>query len=62
MMYALLALVSAIIAGSSFYYFQRYENMLSLILAVVFVILTVIFGIIFMSSRVNKTEDIHITE
>jgi hypothetical protein len=30
--------------------------------AVVFAILMVVFGVMFLSGRVNKTEDIHITE
>lgn len=64
MLYALLALVSAVIAAGSFYYFQSKADAgtLYLIVGVVFVLLTVVFGVIFMSGRVNKTEDIHITE
>ena len=33
-----------------------------LIVGIVSVLLTVVFGVIFMSGRINKTEDIHITE
>lgn len=64
MLYALLALVSALIAAGSFYYFQSKPeaSSLYLIVGVIFVLLTVVFGVIFMSGRVNKTEDIHITE
>lgn len=63
-MYALLALVSLVIAAGSFYYFQSQENGSTLLLAVgiVFAILTAIFGVIFLSTRLNKTDDIHITE
>ncbi len=62
-MYALLALVSAIIAAGSFYYFQAKDGgMLFLLLGIVFLILTAVFGVVFLSSRVNKTDDIHITE
>ena len=61
-MYALLALVSLIVAVVSFYYFQHAGNTLFLILGIVFAILTAVFGVIFLSSRINKTDDIHITE
>lgn len=62
-MYALLALVSLLVAAGSFYWFQmRDGGTLFLILGVVFGILFLIFGVLFMSGRVNKTEDIHITE
>lgn len=33
-----------------------------LILGIVFLIVTIIFGAMFLTGRVNKTEDIHITE
>lgn len=62
MLYAVLALVSALIAAGSFYYFQTNGNTLYMIIAIVFVLLAVVSGVVFMSSRVNKTEDIHITE
>lgn len=62
MLYALLALVSALIAAGSFYFFQRDGNTLLLVVAIVFVLLTVVCGVVFMSGRINKTEDIHITE
>ncbi len=65
MLYALLALVSAIVAIFSFYTFQSNKeegSTLMLIVGIVSVLLTVVFGVIFMSGRINKTEDIHITE
>jgi hypothetical protein len=61
-MYAFLTLVSALVAAGSLYYFQQNGGMMLLVASFVFVVLTVIFGVIFMSGRVNKTEDIHITE
>lgn len=63
-MYALLALVSALItAGSFYFYVGRGEgNILYFILAIIFLVLTLIFGGLFLSGRVNRTEDIHITE
>ena len=62
-MYALLALVSLLIAAGSFYYFQMNDGgMLFLVVGIVFAILTAVFGVIFLSTRLNKTDDIHITE
>ena len=63
-MHALLALVSLLIAAGSFYYFQTKEgaSTLFLVVGIVFAILFIVFGVMFMSGRVNKTEDIHITE
>lgn len=62
-MYALLALVSLLVAAGSFYYFQMQNGGTAfLVVGIVFAILFIIFGVLFMSSRVNKTEDIHITE
>jgi len=63
MLYAVLALISALTAAGSFYYFQHSDgNTLLLVVAVICVILAMIFGILFLAGRVNKTEDIHITE
>lgn len=62
-MYALLALVSLLVAAGSFYYFQVKDGgTLFLVLGVVFALLTAVFGVIFLSGRINKTDDIHITE
>jgi hypothetical protein len=62
-MHALLALVSLVIAAGSFYYFQMKDGGTPfLILGIVFAILTAVFGVIFLSGRINKTDDIHITE
>ncbi len=63
-LFALLALVFAIIAAFFFYTFQTTENssIMYMILGVVFVVLTAICGVLFLSKRVNKAEDIHITE
>ena len=63
MLYAVLALVCAIIAIVSFrFYTSSAENTLYIVGAIVFVILTIVFGGLFLSGRVNKNEDIHITE
>lgn len=62
-MKALLALVCLIITGVSFYmYTNSNDNKLYFVAAIVFLILTLIFGGLFLSGRVNKNEDIHITE
>ena len=63
MLYAVLALVSAIIAALSFFQYTRSaDNKLYLVGAIVFALLLIAFGALFMSGRVNKNEDIHITE
>jgi hypothetical protein len=64
-MYALLALVSAVIAIGSFYFFQTSkanEGTLYLVLGIVFALAAAFCGVMFLSGRVNKTDDIHITE
>jgi len=62
-MKALLALICLIVTGVSFYmYTSSADNKLWFALAIVFLILTLIFGGLFLSGRVNKNEDIHITE
>lgn len=65
-MFLLLALVFAVGAALCFYLFQSTEtetsNPLFLVLGVLFVILTAVCGVLFLSKRVNKGEDIHITE
>ena len=62
-MYALLALVSLLVAVFSFYYFQVKDGgTMFLVLGVIFALLTAVFGVIFLSGRINKTDDIHITE
>ena len=64
MLSGLLSLISLIIAGLLFYMFQSIPAASSayMIGAVIFAILMVVFGVMFLSGRVNKTEDIHITE
>ncbi len=59
-----LALVSLVIAVFSFMSYKSNGSVSStmLIVAVIFLLLTLGFGAMFLSGRVNKTEDIHITE
>lgn len=64
MVNGLVAVVSLLAAAFCFYRFQSTPNAgtLYLVGGVVFAILTVVFGGMFLSGRVNKSEDIHITE
>jgi hypothetical protein len=63
MLYALLALVALLIAAFSFYeYTSSADNKLWLVLAIVFILITLGLGGLFLSGRVNKNDDIHITE
>lgn len=64
-LFGLLAVLSAVAAAFFFWSFQKQtanEGSLYLILTILFVILTVGFGALFMFKRVNTHEDIHITE
>jgi RsiW-degrading membrane proteinase PrsW (M82 family) len=60
----LLSLVSLVVAGWCFYKYGQTTpaNTMYIIGTAVFGILMVVFGVMFLSGRVNKTEDIHITE
>lgn len=64
LLFAVLALVSAIIAVLSFMSYKANggTNTMMVIIAVIFLLLTLGFGAMFLSGRVNKTDDIHITE
>ena len=62
-MNVLLALVSLILTVVTFWMYQRSaDNKLWLVGFVLFLISTLVFGGLFLSGRVNKGEDIHITE
>lgn len=59
----LLALVSIILGAGSFYqYTQGGGSAVWLVALIIFIVLTLVFGGLFLSGRVNKTEEIHITE
>ena len=63
MLYALIAVVTAIVAVFSFYkYTNGPENTVFFVVAIISSIATVILGAIFLSGRIGKKEDIHITE
>jgi multisubunit Na+/H+ antiporter MnhG subunit len=62
LLYAVLALISAIIAVFAFMSYRANANTLMVIVALLFLLLTLGFGAMFLSGRVNRNEDIHITE
>ena len=63
MLNGLLAVVSLALTVLSFWMYRSSpDNTLWLVGVVVFLIGTLAFGGMFLSSRVNKNEDIHITE
>ena len=64
MLNGLVALVSLAVAIFCLYKYQQSvpANSLYLIGTIVFAILMVVFGVMFLSGRINKSEDIHITE
>ncbi|HKP69057.1 MAG TPA: hypothetical protein VJV05_07220 [Pyrinomonadaceae bacterium] len=62
MLNGLLAVVSLALTVVSFMMYRSSASTLWLVGVVLFLIATLAFGAIFFSSRVNKGEDIHITE
>ena len=59
MLNGILAVLSAIIAAFSFYqYSTSGDNKLYLVVSIIFLIAFLALGAMFLSSRVNKTEDI----
>jgi hypothetical protein len=64
-LFAILALISAVVAGYFFYSFQNQGDegsSMSLILGVLFALVAVGLGAFYMFNKVNRHEDIHITE
>ena len=63
MLNGLLAVVSLVLTALSFWMYRSSpENTMWLVGVVLFLIAFLVFGGMFLSSRVNKGEDIHITE
>ena len=60
----LLALVSLLLAAAFYVLYTRSNppQTIYIILVIICAILLIVFGGMFLSGRVNKTEDIHITE
>ena len=61
-LYALLGLIAAGLAAYFLYSFQKYDSSNSLILGIIFALLAVVFGGLFMFGRVNRHDEIHVTE
>jgi hypothetical protein len=59
-----IAVISLAIAAFCFYKFQSTPNAGSMYMVggILFALLMVAFGVMFLSGRVNKSDDIHITE
>ncbi len=62
LLFAVLALISAVIAVVTFLNYQKSANQTMIIIAIICIIATLGFGAMFLSGRVNKQDDIHITE
>ncbi|MGE3467516.1 MAG: LPXTG cell wall anchor domain-containing protein [Pyrinomonadaceae bacterium] len=62
MLYAVLALVTAVGAVFSWLKYTGSANTVFLVLFGILVVATIVLGALFLSGRVNKNEDIHITE
>jgi len=62
MINGLVSIISLVIAIFCFYKYGQVGQTMYMIGAIVFGLLMVVFGVMFLSGRVNKTEDIHITE
>jgi chromate transport protein ChrA len=64
LLYAVLALVSAVVAAYCFVSFRGATNnkTMLIVVAIVFTLLALGFGAVFLAGRVNRNEDIHITE
>lgn len=58
----LLALVSILLGAACYVMYARSTQTIYIIGVIIFAVLLVVFGGMFLSGRVNKTEDIHITE
>ncbi len=62
-MNGLFAVVSLVLTGLCFWMYRSSpDNSLWLVGVIVFLLITLVFGGLFLSGRVNKGEDIHITE
>jgi len=58
----ILAVVAAIVGAFSIYTYLGSDNKLWLVIGIVAVIAFLALGAMFLAGRVNKSEDIHITE
>jgi hypothetical protein len=60
--FGILAVIAAVLFALSFYKYVTDAGTMWLIGWIVFLLATIAFGGMFLSGRVNKGEDIHITE
>ena len=58
----LLAVISLVLAAGSFYFYRSSGTTLLFVAFIIFLILTLLFAGLFLSGKMNKTEEIHITE
>ena len=62
LLYAVLAIISAVVAVYFLYSFQKAGDSTSMIVGIIFALLALILGGLFMFGKVNRHDDIHITE
>ena len=62
LLFAVLAIISAVVAIYFLYSFQKAGDSTSMIVGIIFALLALVFGGLFMFGKVNQHEDIHITE
>ncbi len=62
MLFALLGLISAAAAAYFLYKFQHNDDSTSMIIGIILGIVAIVFGGLFMFSRVNQHDEIHVTE
>ncbi|HMJ09172.1 MAG TPA: hypothetical protein VK468_09210 [Pyrinomonadaceae bacterium] len=63
MLNGLIAVIALVLTALSFWEYQRSpDNTMWLIGVIVFLIVMLVFGGMFLSGRVNKNDDVHITE
>jgi len=62
MLYVLLAIISLLVAAGSLYQYVQTASTFYIVLTFFFLAAGVVLGAVYFSGRVNKTEDIHITE
>lgn len=62
MLFVILAIVSVALAVLSWRQYTGSANAMFLIAFIVLILATIAFGALFLSGRVNKNSDIHITE
>lgn len=62
LLFAVLALIAAVGAVVTFLSYQKSGNTMLFVVVILCILATLGFGAMFLAGRVNKQEDIHITE